>query len=147
LTQFQSAISEGDHFEDEITIFNLILKQIKKIKEKSQELMEKVIGHRKEVTNEVEASYNNLMLKRNELQKVQSKLNHLIQNSHVAEKVKQRKEITKILNKIELDEPTLSEPQVISQTCMSCIRISLCYYHKFRCKLIHMQDGQNKQIS
>jgi len=42
--------------------------------------MEKVIGHKKKVTNEVEASYNNLMMKKNKLQKVQVDLNHLIQN-------------------------------------------------------------------
>jgi len=73
--------------------------------------MKKVKGHKKKVTNEVEACYNNLMLKRNELQKVQVKLNHLIQNSHVTEKVKQRNGITEELNKIELDEANLSKPK------------------------------------
>jgi len=92
-------------------------KQIKKIKEKSQELMKKIIGHRKKVTNEVEACYNSLMLKRNELQKVQTNLNHLIQNSHVTEKVKQRKGITEELSEIVLDESAISKPQAICQSC------------------------------
>jgi len=78
--------------------------------------MKKVRGYKKEVTNEVEACYNNLMLKRNELQKVQNKLNNLIQNSHVAEKVKQRKGVTEELTKIELDKPAISKPQALCQT-------------------------------
>jgi len=88
--------------------------------------MKKVIGHKKEVTNEVEACYKKLMLKRNELQKVQSKLNHLIQNSHVAEKVKQRKGLTEELSKIELDKPAISKPQALCQTCKFYI---INYFH------------------
>jgi len=103
------------------------LKQIKKIKEESQELMEKVIGHRKKVTNEVEVCYNNLMIKRNELQKVQIKLNHLIQKSHVTEKVKQRKGITEELSKIELDPSAISKLQALCQICKSNITIYLGY--------------------
>jgi len=79
--------------------------------------MKKVIGYKKEVINEVEACYNNLMLKRNELQKVQSKLNHLIQNSHVSEKVKQRKGVTEELSEVVLDLPAISKPQALCQTC------------------------------
>jgi len=98
-----------------MNIFNFILKQIKKIKEESQELMKKVIFHRKKVTNEVEACYTNLTLKRIELQKVQSKLNHLIQNSHVTEKVKQKHRITEELSEVVFDEPVISKPQALSQ--------------------------------
>jgi len=61
----------------------------------------------------VEVSYNSLMLKKNELQKVQTKLNHMIQNSHVTEKVKQRKRVTEELRKIELDETKISKPQFL----------------------------------
>jgi len=99
-----------------MNLFNLILNQINKIKEESQELMTEVIGHRKKVINEVETCYNNLMLKKNELQKVQVKLNHLIQNTHVIEKVKQRKGVTEELKKIELDKPAISKPQALCQT-------------------------------
>jgi len=87
--------------------------------------MKKVIGHKKKVTNEVEACYNNLMIKGNELQKVQIKLNHLIQNSHVAEKVKQRKGITDELSEVVLDEPAISKPQALCQICKSNIIIYL----------------------
>jgi len=87
--------------------------------------MEKVIGHRKKVTNEVEACYNSLMIKRHELQKVQVDLNHLIQNSHVAEKVKQRKRVTEELSKIELDSSAISKPQALCQICKSNIIIYL----------------------
>jgi len=83
--------------------------------------MKKIIDHKKKVTNEVEACYNNLMIKGNELHKVQIKLNHLIQNSHVAEKVKQRKGITEELSKIELGESAISKPQALCQTCKSNI--------------------------
>jgi len=96
---------------------NSLFKQIKKIKEESQELMTKVIGHRKKVTNEVEACYNNLMIKRNELQKVQLKLNHLIQNSHVSEKVKQKTRIMDEVSKIKPDELSISKPQALGQAC------------------------------
>jgi len=89
--------------------------------------MENVIGHKKKVTNEVETCYNKLMIKRNELQKVQVKLNHLIQNSHVTEKVKQRNGITEELNKIELDPPTISKPQALCQSCKSYTTIYLRY--------------------
>jgi len=95
--------------------------------------MKKVIGHKKKVTNEVEACCNNLMLKRNELQKVQSNLNHLIQNSHVTEKVKQRNGITEELNKIELDEAKLSKPQALCHAGKLCIII---YSWPFIAKLI-----------
>jgi len=64
----------------------------------------------------VEACYNNLMLKRNELQKVQTNLSHLIQNSHVTEKVKQRKRVTEELGKIELGEAKISKPQALCHT-------------------------------
>jgi len=85
--------------------------------------MTEVIGHKRKVTNEVEACYNNLMIKGNELQKVQIKLNHLIQNSHVTEKVKQRKGITEELSEVVLDEPTISKPQTLCQTSKSNIII------------------------
>jgi len=111
---------------------NSLFKQIKRIKEESQELMTKVIGHRKRVTNEVEACYNNLMIKRNELQKVQLKLNHLIQKSHVTEKVKQKKGITEEIQKIILDECKISKPQALSQTCK--LSITLCFWYiSFNC--------------
>jgi len=79
--------------------------------------MKKIIGHRKKVTSEVEACYNNLMLKRNDLQKVKTDLNHLIQNSHVTEKVKQRKGITEELSKIVLGASGISKPQALCQSC------------------------------
>jgi len=104
-------------------------KQIKKIKEKSQELMKKVIDHKKKVTNEVEVCYNNLMLKRNELQKVQIKLNHLIENSYVAEKVKQKHRITEELSEVVLDEPAISKPQALCLSCKFYI-ILLIFAHK-----------------
>jgi len=87
--------------------------------------VEKVIGHRKKVTNEVEACYNNLMIKENELQEVQSKLNNLIQNSHVTEKVKQRKGVTEELSKIDLGAYAISKPQALCQTSKSNIVIYL----------------------
>jgi len=93
----------------------MYFKQIKKIKEESQELMRKVIGHRKKVTNEVETYYNNLIIKRNELQKIQVDLNHLIQSGHVTEKVKQKRRITEELSEVVLDEPAISKPQALSQ--------------------------------
>jgi len=93
----------------------MYFKKIKKIKEESQELMRKVIGHMKKVTNEVEACYNNLMMKRNELQKVQVDLNHLIQSGHVTEKVKQKHRITEELSKVILDKSAISKPQALSQ--------------------------------
>jgi len=95
----------------------MYFKKIKKIKEESQELMRKVIGHRKKVTNEVETCCNNLMLKRNELQKVQVDLNHLIQSGHVTEKVKQKKEITEEVQKIKLDECIVNKTQALNQAC------------------------------
>jgi len=103
--------------------FHFIFKQIKEIKEESQELMKKVIDYRKKVTNEVEACYNTLMLKGNELQKVQTNLNHLIQNSHVTEKVKQRKGITDEVSEIKLDEAKLSKPQALCHAGKLCIII------------------------
>jgi len=98
--------------------------------------MKKVIGHRKKLTNEVEACYNNLMMKGNELQKVQIKLNHLIQNSHVTEKVKQRNGITEELSKIELDEAKFSKLQALCQAGRLCIII---YSWLFIKRLIALQ--------
>jgi len=85
--------------------------------------MKKVIVHRKKVTNEVEACYNTFMLKRNELQKVQDDLNHLIQNSHVTEKVKQKKRIADEVSKIKLHETVFSKPQVLCHASKLCIII------------------------
>jgi len=111
---------------------NSLFKQIKRIKEESQELMTKVIGHRKKVTNEVEACYNNLMSKRNELQKVQITLNHLIENSHVTEKVKQRKRIMDEVSEIKPGEFTISKPQALSQACKWSITFYF-WYISFNC--------------
>jgi len=96
---------------------NSLFKQIKRIKKESQELVTTVIGHKKRVTNEVEACYSNLMIKGNELQKVQLKLNHLIQNSHVSEKVKQKKRILDEVSKIKPNELSISKPQALGQAC------------------------------
>jgi len=85
--------------------------------------MRKVIDHKKKVTNEVEACYNNLMLKRNELQKVKDDLNNLIQNSHVTEKVKQRKRVADEVSKIKLDETEFSKPQALCHASKLCIII------------------------
>jgi len=126
----------------------MYFKQINKIKEESQELMRKVIGHKKNVTNEVEAYYNNLIIKRNELQKVQVDLNHLIQNSHVTEKVKQRKRITKELGKIALDEPAITKPQALTQKRkLNNILIFLANTFKINILLLAYKYTWNSNIS
>ncbi|KAF6021662.1 hypothetical protein EB796_020022 [Bugula neritina] len=85
--------------------------RIRQIKEESQELMQKVQGHRTKVTNQVEAFYNNLMLKRDELEKLQTEINRLLNaDGNMAEKVKQTKIIPEKLNGIELGECFLSQP-------------------------------------
>jgi len=91
--------------------------------------MKKVIGHRKKVTNEVEICYTNLMLNRNKLQNVQINLNNVIQNSHVTEKVKQKKRITNEVSEIKPGEFTISKPQALSQACKSSITIFFQIYY------------------
>jgi len=65
-----------------------IFVEIKQIKEESEELMQKVQGHRTKVNNQVEAFDNNLMLKRDELKKLQTEINRLLNaDGNMAEKV------------------------------------------------------------
>jgi len=92
--------------------------QIRQIEEESEELMQKVQGHRTKVTNQVEAFYNNLMLKKDELDKLQTEINRLLNaDENMAEKVQQTKIIPEKLNGMDLDECFLSQPLSLIRSC------------------------------
>jgi len=95
-----------------------IFVKIRQIKEESQEFMQKVQGHRTKVTNQVEAFYNSLMLKKDELKKLQTEINCLLKaDENMAEKLKQTKTIPEKLNGIELGECFLSQPLSLIKSC------------------------------
>jgi len=47
------------------------------------------------VTNQVEDFYNQLMLKKDGLEKTEAEVHHLLKNGHVTEKIRERKIIAK----------------------------------------------------
>jgi len=53
----------------------------------------------------------------------------MIQNSHVTEKVKQKKRITNEVSEIKPGEFTISKPQALSQACKSSITIFFQIYY------------------
>jgi len=92
--------------------------QIRQIEEESDELMQMVQGYKAKVTNQVEVFYNNLMLKKDELDKLQTEINRLLNaDENMAEKVQQTKIIPEKLNGIELGECFLSQPLSLIRSC------------------------------
>jgi len=73
--------------------------QIQRIREESQDMIDKVRSHKEKITAKVEGFHTKLMTKEDGLKKTQAQLTHLLKDGHVTEKIRQKKRITEELDR------------------------------------------------
>jgi len=82
-------------------------------------MIDRVINHKAKVTNQVEEFYNKVMLKKDELEKIQAEVHSLLKDGHVTEQIRQKKKITEELERHDVDKIDgceLADPPTLTQT-------------------------------
>jgi len=79
--------------------------QIKTIEEESQSLIQQITDHKAKVTSQVEYHYNQLMMKKDNLEKLTVEVQTLLNNGHITEMIKQKKGLAERIEIIEKQGP------------------------------------------
>jgi len=93
--------------------------QIQRIRQESQEMIDKVINHKEKMTAKVEDFHTKLMTKEDGLKKSQAELTCLLKDGHVTEKIRQKKRITEELERHDADKLVdceLADPPTLIHT-------------------------------